>query len=80
MPPARELVRTPLSPSQQRAELTKHRLLTCAALKDSARYGAATVTEDALFGYRAAGPALLSNLSYFERKICRWDPEAMKLL
>jgi predicted dehydrogenase len=37
------------------------------------------VTEDALYGYRAAGPALLSNLSYFERKVILWDPESMKL-
>ena len=38
------------------------------------------VTEDALYGYRAAGPALLSNLSYFERKLIAWDPDAMKLV
>ena len=38
------------------------------------------VTEDALFGYRAAGPALLSNISYFEGKVVRWDPEGMRLL
>jgi predicted dehydrogenase len=38
------------------------------------------VVEDALYGYRAAGPALLSNISYFERKLVRWDPEAMKTL
>jgi predicted dehydrogenase len=31
------------------------------------------VVEDALFGLRAAGPALLSNLSYFDRKSLRWD-------
>jgi len=37
------------------------------------------VTEDAAFGFRASGPALLANLSYFERRICEWDPEAMKL-
>ena len=30
--------------------------------------------EDALFGLRAAGPALLSNRSYFERKTLSWDP------
>ena len=33
------------------------------------------VTEDALFGLRAAGPALLSNRSYFEGKILGWNPE-----
>ena len=38
------------------------------------------VVEDAVFGFRAAGPALLSNISYFERKVCLWDAEAMKLV
>jgi predicted dehydrogenase len=33
------------------------------------------VTEDALFGLRAAGPALLSNRSYFENKLLSWNPE-----
>lgn len=33
--------------------------------------------EDAVFGFRAAGPALLSNASYFEKKVCRWDPQKM---
>ncbi len=33
--------------------------------------------EDAVFGFRAAGPALLSNVSYFERRTCNWNPEAM---
>ncbi len=37
------------------------------------------VVEDAVFGFRAAGPALLSNISYFEKKACLWDAEAMKL-
>src|SRR5581483_7336822 len=35
------------------------------------------VVEDAVFGFRAAGPALLSNVSYFEHRACRWDPETM---
>jgi len=34
--------------------------------------------EDAAFGFRAAGPALLANVSYFEKRICRWDPRAMQ--
>lgn len=35
------------------------------------------VVEDAVFGFRAAGPALLSNVSYFEQRICAWNPETM---
>lgn len=38
------------------------------------------VIEDASFGLRAAGPALASNLSYFEKKIVNWDPVNMKVL
>jgi predicted dehydrogenase len=38
------------------------------------------VIEDAAFGFRAAGPALLSNISYFEKKVCGWDPEKMELV
>jgi predicted dehydrogenase len=38
------------------------------------------VVEDAVFGYRAAGAALLSNLSLERSAIVNWDPEAMKLL
>jgi predicted dehydrogenase len=38
------------------------------------------VVEDAVFGYRAAGAALLSNLSYERGAVVRWDPDAMKLL
>jgi predicted dehydrogenase len=34
--------------------------------------------EDAVFGFRAAGPALLANVSYFEKRVCRWDARAMK--
>ena len=37
------------------------------------------VVEDAVFGYRAAGAALLSNLSYERGTIVGWDPVAMKL-
>jgi hypothetical protein len=38
------------------------------------------VVEDAVFGYRAAGAALLSNLSYEKDQIVHWDPKSMKLL
>ena len=38
------------------------------------------VAENALFGYRAAAPALLCNDSYFSNKIIKWDPEALKLV
>jgi predicted dehydrogenase len=37
------------------------------------------VVENATFGFRAAGPALLSNLSYFNNRIYEWDPENMKV-
>jgi hypothetical protein len=30
-----------------------------------------------VFGFRAAGPALLANTSYFEKRMCHWDPGAM---
>ena len=38
------------------------------------------VVEDAVFGYRAAGAALLSNVSIQKKQVVRWDPEEMKLL
>jgi predicted dehydrogenase len=34
--------------------------------------------EDAVFSFRAAAPALLTNDSYFEGRPIAWDPEAMK--
>jgi predicted dehydrogenase len=34
------------------------------------------IMEDALFGMRAAGPALASNQSVFEKKIIHWNPES----
>lgn len=37
------------------------------------------VVEDSVFGLRAAGPALMSNISYFERRIVEWDPIAMRM-
>lgn len=34
--------------------------------------------EDAEFGLRTAGPALLCNHSYFEQKLCVWDPATLQ--
>jgi len=36
------------------------------------------VIEDATFGFRAAGPAVLSNVSYFEKRAVKWDASVMK--
>ena len=36
------------------------------------------VLEDGTFGFRAAGPSLLCNTSYFEERIVRWDPKTMR--
>ena len=38
------------------------------------------IVEDAVFGYRPAGAALLSNLSYQQGKVIHWDPDAMRLV
>jgi hypothetical protein len=35
------------------------------------------VVEDSTFGLRAAGPALLSNTSYFEKRVIVWDPQTL---
>ena len=35
--------------------------------------------EDAVFGFRAAGPALLANVSYFEKRMCHWKPDTMSV-
>jgi predicted dehydrogenase len=40
--------------------------------------GRTPVVEDAVFGYRAAGPAVLTNTSYFEQRPIGWDPEKMR--
>lgn len=39
-----------------------------------------SVVEDAVFGFRAAGAALLSNLSMEHGAVVKWDPDAMKLV
>ena len=38
------------------------------------------VVEDAVFGFRAAGAALLSNLSLERSAVVKWDPDAMKIV
>src|SRR5579884_2218808 len=38
------------------------------------------VVEDPVFGFRAAGPALLSNISYFEERAVEWNPETMTVV
>lgn len=37
------------------------------------------VVEDGTFGFRAAAPSLLANVSYFEKRVMDWDPVAMKV-
>jgi hypothetical protein len=39
-----------------------------------------SVTEDAIFGFHAAAPALLTNNSYLEKRVVGWDPERMKIV
>src|SRR5205823_6447597 len=46
----------------------------------SIRNGKQVSREDALFGYRAAAPALLCNDSYFQEKAIKWDPVKLKLI
>jgi predicted dehydrogenase len=38
------------------------------------------VVEDSLFGMQAAGPALASNKSLFEKRIIQWNPNEVKLV
>jgi len=42
--------------------------------------GGKPVVEDAVFGYRAAAPALACNQSYYEKRPIRWDPVSMKVV
>lgn len=46
---------------------------------DSVRNGK-PVVENAVFGFRAAAPALACNQSYFENKVIRWDAENMRII
>lgn len=45
---------------------------------EGARTGKAVI-EDPVFGFRACGPCLAVNDSYFQKKIIQWDPVNMKL-
>jgi predicted dehydrogenase len=45
---------------------------------NSVRTGA-PVVEDPVFGFRAAGPCLACNESYFQNKVIYWDAEKMKM-
>ncbi len=38
-----------------------------------------SVIEDSEFGYRAAAPALLCNVSYRENRVCHWNPDTMTM-
>ncbi|MEM1137785.1 MAG: Gfo/Idh/MocA family oxidoreductase [Bacteroidota bacterium] len=38
------------------------------------------IVEDAAFGLRAAGPALATNISYFEQKVVHWNPDEMVVI
>ena len=42
------------------------------------RHGGTTI-EGAVFGMRAAGPALAANVSLYENKIVHWDPQNMQM-
>jgi len=66
-----EKVEQYVPPREHDAHQDHHR-----AFYEAIRSGRPSI-EDAVFGFRAAGPALLANVSYFERRICSWNPESM---
>ncbi len=33
--------------------------------------------EDSVFGFRTAGPSLLTNTSYWEERVCSWNPQTL---
>ena len=59
--------------------MTSQLLTTASEIAEAVRSGKQSV-EDAVFGFRAAGPALLANTSCYEQRECRWDARAMKVL
>ncbi len=69
MPPQQQIVYAP--PPGYSAHLEHHNNFIAAVRSRR------PVVEDAVFGFRAAGPSLLCNTSYFEQRICTWDPETM---
>ena len=46
---------------------------------DGVRNGS-PIFEDATYGFRAAAPTLLANMSYFNNKLYKWDPVGMKIV
>ena len=52
-----------------------HHLAWYAGIRDGK-----AIVEDALFGMRAAGPALMANKSFFEKRVIEWDPETATLI
>ena len=47
---------------------------------ENIKKGSAGTIEDPIFGFRAAAPVLACNKSYFDKKVVKWDPVAMKIL
>jgi hypothetical protein len=52
-----------------------HHLAWYAGIRDGK-----SIVEDALFGMRAAGPALMANKSFFEKRVIEWNPETATLI
>ena len=62
------------APSGYNAHLEHHR-----SFIDAVR-SRKPVVEDAIYGFRAAGPALLTNTSYDSGRPVTWDPVAMRVI
>ncbi|MDZ7650027.1 MAG: Gfo/Idh/MocA family oxidoreductase [Cytophagales bacterium] len=63
------------APRDYNANLDHH-----AAFYKGIRQRRRLLSKDALFGMRAAGPALATNKSYFDKTIINWDPVQAKLV